>query len=269
MIGTLSGDRTAPKLDFTYAVASVSYSDKNPLTPSAFLNGVTAVDSKDGDLTPDIYVSSMDYGADGKTLTIVYGVKDYNGNITTAKSVYNLNGNVATIFEAVPDKPSETEPAVVETTTEDKTEATTEESTTEEVTEEPSTEETTEVIPSVEPSSEVIPPVESQPDESSSEVIVDTTEYIPEETVNDAAPVLILSQDELTLPAGSPRVNFNDYIAQLYDDVDDYYYLFTTIWVENEGNVDFNTPGEYYVIYHAKDSDGNWSVPQIMRVYIV
>ena len=99
LIGSLAVDKAAPKLDFTYAVASVDYSKTKPLSESDFLTGVTATDEKDGNLTDDIYISAMEYSTDGKTLTITYNVRDYNGNITSANRIYNLSGNKATIFD--------------------------------------------------------------------------------------------------------------------------------------------------------------------------
>lgn len=70
----------------------------------------------------------------------------------------------------------------------------------------------------------------------------------------NAAPVLRLSKDVLTVKAGAESVNWNDCIRNLSDDKDSRAQLFSNLVME--GQVDLGTAGEYPVTIYTRDSDG-------------
>ena len=82
----------------------------------------------------------------------------------------------------------------------------------------------------------------------------------------NAAPVMHLTQNQLTIPVGSVGINWNDCIGQMTDDTDSHAELFSNLSME--GSIDLTTPGEYSVKLYTKDSDGAESARQTVVVKV-
>lgn len=88
----------------------------------------------------------------------------------------------------------------------------------------------------------------------------------PEEDRQNQQPVLQLAAASLTVGAGSAGVDWNQCIGQLSDDTDSRTQLYANLAME--GHVDLATPGEYPVMLYTRDSEGAESArqPLVVRV---
>lgn len=77
----LAGDSTPPVITLEEAPLEVSMADPE----SALLQGVTAVDDKDGDVTDSILVESITLCNDDGLVSVVYAAFDRAGNVTKAE----------------------------------------------------------------------------------------------------------------------------------------------------------------------------------------
>jgi hypothetical protein len=79
------------------------------------------------------------------------------------------------------------------------------------------------------------------------------------------SPRLFLTEDEITIPAGS-EFNSLNYIKDITDDEDNRDTLFQSVQVDGRLNAD--EAGTYELRYHAKDSDGNQSNTAVLKVTV-
>lgn len=97
------------------------------------------------------------------------------------------------------------------------------------------------------------------------EAIEESSETVPEETVNPAIPVLTMNQSSVTLPVGS-HFEYSIYIASITDDVDTREELYRNLSIN--GHFDINTPGSYPLEFWVVDRDGNQSERQPFTLII-
>lgn len=221
----LGGDSTGPVITIP---SDLQY--RSGMTDDELLAGVTAVDSKDGDVSDTLMVESVVELSDGNNVKITYAAQDRSNNISV-KSItlpYDEGGKGDT---SVNDG---------ETSGED-------------VSEEDPGDETDDTVDSVS---------DNQPGETTSAYPEETT---PVETESAEAPVLYLTQIEDWIQKGS-EVNWIRYVGDITDDKDDRNSLFQSIMIDDYP--DMNTVGDYDMKFYCKDSDGNFSPRVTLHIHI-
>ena len=200
-------------------------------TNEAMLEGVTAVDLEDGDVTDSLVVEKVIIERNIMQAIIIYGASDRHGNITK----YNRTVPYA-------DSEKSEEESVTETVSEEMTEqTTTQETTEEETTEESSTTQAEETQNEREPQ-------ETEPPVTHTEAAVDNKK--------SGVPVLVLGSKEVKTEKGKNPA-WVTVISKLTDDKDTYEQLLGGIMIH--GEFDNKISGSYPVEVSVKDTDGNES----------
>lgn len=245
----LNRDKTAPeiKVPADNTLTYVAGQDKKLL-----LEGITAVDDKDGDVSDTLMVESVKPTSDGTQAEVTYTAMDNSRNVAKKKIMvsYQASG------EPAPPDSSQTPEGTGENP--ENGEAGTEAP-----------------APEGEGTGEGDVPADAPADTSADPA---ATEQPPQETASGAeateaaiaqlpagSPQFRLNQYEVTLPVGS-KFDYSTYIQDITDDKDDRSALFRQIQLQNP--VDTNTPGTYEVVYYVVDSDGNQSNTAILKVNI-
>lgn len=229
-------DRKAPEIQFDGSV--VTYREGEDV--SVLLEGVSARDAKDGDVSATLTVSSFYPLADGQTAKVYYAASDKAGNVAREFRIiyYQADGSGDLL-------PSETE----EETSGEGAEAGTEAVSTSEA--------------------ETRPPVTRPPETEPEPPVTQPPETEPPETQPPAAspeaPVLTLGQTEVTINRGQ-NFYFGSYIASITDDKDSQDDLFRRLNVN--GDYDTNTPGTYQIRIFAVDTDGNRSNEVTLTLHV-
>ncbi len=249
----MSGDRTAPEFDFTNAASVYHVDADTDISTDTFLEGVTASDDVDGDLTDRIVVKSMRQNADS-SISVTYLVRDNSGNLTTEERIYNLSESSSTASS------NDSSVYVAVDTDSDETETDEEQTETYEETSEGQPEESVEYA-------ETEAPAETADTVAETDVVVVETVEIVTDTSTSEAPVIALTTTEARIATGTV-LPYNDYIAYLSDDVDSAEFLQSYIWIEGYYDIDWNVPGVYTLVFRVTDSDGNISEPQTLTVYV-
>lgn len=217
IISFVSMDTTAPVI--TLPDADITYSagtDQNIL-----LQGVTAYDEEDGDLSDKVRIYDIAVLEDGARAQVIYAVYDESYNLGKASCVVNY---VPPVKENVTE--AETDIENTEDTTEEKTE------------EKKDTEEE---------------PVNDSEEEDTEEE--DTEEEDTEDEVSET-PVIRLTNSKVNVAKGG-SFNSLSYVASVTDDEDSREYLYRNIHIDGDYNL--NQDGEYVLTYYCMDSDGNTS----------
>ena len=212
-------DRTGPvvtvKSDLTY---------HNGITEEELLDGVTARDNKDGDVSDSLRVTAIYPGENDGQAVVVYMAKDSHNNVT--KYIRILDVEAGATVDSIGKVPTDTN-----TDTETEPE-------------------------SAEPETEAV----EQPDTEAAAADPETAARESAEAdiaaLAPAAPVLRLKQYTVTIPVGS-TFNQLSYIENVTDDKDTREMLYRQIMIE--GSVNPAAAGTYELIYWAKDTDGNSS----------
>lgn len=212
-------DRTGPvvtvKSDLTY---------HNGITEEELLDGVTARDNKDGDVSDSLRVTAIYPGENDGQAVVVYMAKDSHNNVT--KYIRILDVEAGATVDSIGKVPTDTN-----TDTETEPE-------------------------SAEPETEAV----EQPDTEAAAADPETAARESAEAdiaaLAPAAPVLRLKQYTVTIPVGS-TFNQLSYIENVTDDKDTREVLYRQIMIE--GSVNPAAAGTYELIYWAKDTDGNSS----------
>lgn len=93
-VDTVVTDKTAPKIHIEGTVAQVSVHDPE----SALLQGVTASDETDGDVTDSLVVESIRLTDPNGTVTVTYAAFDGAGNVTKAERTLRYSDYVSPRF---------------------------------------------------------------------------------------------------------------------------------------------------------------------------
>ena len=221
----LGEDRRPPRISFpeTAAVWQEGMDD------SLLLEGVTAEDDRDGNVTDSLRLREVLPSADRTEATVIYVAKDSSNNIVQASRVLQAGDGSG--------ETAQTRPESQGTDTAEGNGATAEQPA------QPVT-----AAPEPTGSAAVTP---EDPEEAGRQENEAAIAELPPE-----APRLYLSQYTVTLPAGS---DFNplSYVSDVTDDADSRDTMFTRISVD--GEADTQTPGTYDVYLFANDSEGNSS----------
>lgn len=241
----LSSDRSAPRISFSPNSFTWTEDDGE----EALLQGVTATDKVDGDVTSSVRIKSITPMEDGRSVIVVYFAKDSHHNISTANRILSYT-------------PSKTE-------AEKKAEAEAESKAAEE----------SSIAESIRESEEESIR-ESEEEESRSIAEEEATATTEEETLSpeeenesriaelpEGAPHIYLSHYVVGVPVGG-QLNLLSYVSAITDDQDSHDFLAGRIEIEGAENINYNQVGEYEVRFYVRDSQGTRSNAAIMKVIV-
>jgi hypothetical protein len=214
----LGTDRQAPVISVNPDLTYIDGEDESQL-----LEGVTATDKEDGDLTDQIFISKIEKTGDGRVI-ITYAVKDKANNVGKAS---------CRLRDETPSEETEEE------NTEEASSLTPEPTKTPEATQSPEPTKT---------------PEESSTEETASDSSSEDTE---DELVQEgSSPAIALLIHKKTIKVGESFEPLG-MVKGVADDADDESTLYSDIYIS--GEYDVNTPGSYELSYYVMDSDGNIS----------
>lgn len=215
----LGKDRRGPEIFFDEE-NQVVYEEG--MDESLLLQGVTAVDEKDGDVSDSLLVEKVT-GTSGREVIVTYVARDGANNVGKASRAFEVMDSYGGGVEPAEEDVFGTEwMSGTETSAENETESREEDGSAE-----------------VEKGQE-----ESQIEGNNGEGPI------------GANPILVLNADVIETKKGTAP-NWNEVIETMSDDKDDYNTLYNNLKLE--GQVKLNEEGEYPVTLYTVDSDGNRS----------
>lgn len=219
-------DREAPEIHFKEDKVREYSSD---MTKEELLEGVEAVDNRDGDVSGALAVEKVYTQENGKVV-VMYAAKDASNNVVKEEFIMEC-------------KEDTSEEEKQEEESEDMTEEDSE-------TEEP---DVTEITPT--PTEEIL----------TDEELAKRTQ---EDKINQlplGAPQFRLTTYYLKVGVGA-SVDWLSYVADITDDKDDVSVLYRTIQLI--GDADLYVPGTYEKTYYVIDSEGNMSNQAVLTVVV-
>lgn len=197
---------------------------------SALLNGVTAQDNRDGDVTDTVTIESIIPNADQTGASVVYVAKDSKNNVTkeTRTIVYSTDANQAAAQAAA-------EQAAADQAAQDQAAA--------------------EQVAQGDAAGESAQTTDDGAAQNEAAIAALSAE----------SPRFYLTQYSVEVERGAD-LNELSYVQEISDDKDSRDELYQGIQIS--GEVDTNTPGEYTLEYHVVDSDGNNSNVAQLRVTV-
>ncbi len=229
-------DNDAPEIFFE---GEISYNDRQPI--AALLEGVSARDGRDGDVTSSIMVESLIVLDNGEEAKVTYTAKDKSNNIVKASRIVSYSGSGQSIYASstVVISNEDLSSGNIPVTTAPPTEAPT--------TEPPTTE----------------PETTTQEETTTSEP--ETTTAAPTVAANSEAPVLTMAAKEGSISVGQ-FFNVASYVSNITDNNDTREELFRRIGIE--GTYDSYTPGDYTFYVYCIDSDRNISNKETFVLHV-
>lgn len=228
-------DRTAPEIKVNQS-KKMAYTEGEDY--GKLLEGVTAQDDKDGDLTSEVFVEKV-VPVSKKKAVVYYGVTDKANNVGTASR--EVTYQVAEGSDAAEDTASED---IAEDTTQKtdeksakKTKKKSKKAKTKKTAEDKKTEETTQDAAA-----------EQQSTDQQSEAL----------QPNGTRPAMKLAEEAKAIARGTSFNALNE-VTDAVDDKDDRDTLFRGLHID--GNYNVNQAGTYTLQYYVQDSDGNTSDP--------
>lgn len=244
-------DRTAPVIHF--GENNIAYTEG--MDSALLLEGVTAVDDEDGDVTDTLLIEKISDTAKGDVL-VTYAALDRSDNVAKAGRIFPVKINAnrqedsqLSELETADRDPSETG-AETQTQTSSESEETADNDRQDE---------------NDNPEDQRFQD-EGQNNENGrhNDAGVDVSPV--NEAGDNEAPILQLSKEVLTVKAGAESVNWNECIRKLSDDKDSREQLFSNLIME--GQVDLKTSGEYPVMIYTRDSGGAESEKRIITIRV-
>ena len=225
-------DRTAPeiKVDQSKKIAYTEGEDYGKL-----LEGVTAQDDKDGDLTSEVFVEKV-VPVGKKKAVVYYGVTDKAKNVGTASR--EVTYQAAEGSNAAEETTENTASEDVSEDTTQKTKKKSKKAKTEKTAEDKKAEETTQDAAAAE-----------QPNTDQQSATLQP---------NGTRPAMKLAEEAKTIARGTSFNALNE-VTDAVDDKDDRDTLFRGLHID--GNYNVNQAGTYTLQYYVQDSDGNASDP--------
>jgi flagellar biosynthesis GTPase FlhF len=225
-------DRTAPeiKVDQSEKIAYTEGEDYGKL-----LEGVTAQDNKDGDLTSEVFVEKV-VPVSKKKAAVYYGVTDKAKNVGTASRevTYQAAEDSDAAEETAPDTASEE-------ASEDATQKTKKKS------KKAKAKKTAKDKKAEETAQDAVAADEQSADQQSGTL-----------QPNGTRPAMKLAEEAKTIARGTSFNALNE-VTDAVDDKDDRDTLFRGLHIDGTYNV--NQAGTYTLQYYVQDSDGNTSDP--------
>lgn len=220
-------DRTAPeiKVDQSKKIAYTEGEDYGKL-----LEGVTAQDEKDGDLTSEVFVEKV-VPVSKKKAVVYYGVTDKAKNVGTASR--EVTYQEAEGSDAVEETAQDTASEEASEDTTQKTKKKSKKAKAKKNAEDKKAEETAQDAAAADEQSAALQP-------------------------NGTRPAMKLAEDAKTIARGTSFNALNE-VTDAVDDKDDRDTLFRGLHID--GNYNVNQVGTYTLQYYVQDSDGNTSDP--------
>lgn len=213
-------DRTAPVI--TVSDKKMSYTAGDSY--EQLLEGVTATDNKDGDLTDEVFVDRV-VPASKKKAVVYYGVMDKSNNVGTARKTVTYHGDNNMGSDAEDIAPADN--ADAENATQ----------------------------PDQSADQEQKDADKQQPNQQQADQPDATTDNLK---ANGEKPAMSLTATSETIARGS-NFNATSMVKDVVDDKDDRDTLFRQLHVD--GTYDTTKSGTYELTYYVQDSDGNTSDP--------
>lgn len=212
-------DRTAPVI--TVNDKKMSYTAGDPY--DQLLEGITATDNKDGDLTDEVFVDRV-VPTSKKKAVVYYGVMDKSNNVGTARKTVTYHGENNMGSDAEDIAPADN--ADAENATQPDQSADQEEKDAD----------------------------KQQADQQADQPDATTDDL----KANGEKPAMSLTATSETIARGS-NFNATSMVKEVVDDKDDRDTLFRQLHVD--GTYDTTKSGTYELTYYVQDSDGNTSDP--------
>lgn len=212
-------DRTAPVI--TVSDKKMSYTAGDPY--DQLLEGITATDNKDGDLTDEVFVDRV-VPTSKKKAVVYYGVMDKSNNVGTARKTVTYHGENNMGSDAEDIAPADN--ADAENATQPDQSADQEQK-----------------------------DVDKQQADQQADQPDATTDDLK---ANGEKPAMSLTATSETIARGS-NFNATSMVKDVVDDKDDRDTLFRQLHVD--GTYDITKSGTYELAYYVQDSDGNTSDP--------
>lgn len=249
-------DRTAPKIEFQ--AAETVY--RESMGEAGFLEGITAYDSNDGDITDRIVVEKTIGNRADNTIVIFYAVSDRSGNVAKASRVFRAIYDGENITEQSDSADRFLEAGINAELKQDSIQSETSEDGESKLGEEendvsPEEGSTEVLIPAETPLPAAPPAPTATPVPAQEPVKTPNPAPSPKPTADPSVPVLTLKVSEVKVNAGQGPA-WVDVIGTLRDDKDNYETLFRNLSVSK---YDMNKAGTYQVTVSTEDSDGNKS----------
>ena len=229
-------DRTAPeiKVDQSKKIAYTEGEDYGKL-----LEGVTAQDNKDGDLTSEVFVEKV-VPVSKKKAVVYYGVTDKAKNVGTASRevTYQAAEDTDAAEETVQNTASEDITQKTDEKSEKKTKKKSKKAKAKKTAEEKKAEDTAQDAAAAE---------QQNTDQQSATL-----------QPNGTRPAMKLAEEAKTIARGTSFNALNE-VTDAVDDKDDRDTLFRGLHID--GNYNVNQAGTYTLQYYVQDSDGNASDP--------
>ena len=226
----VTSDRKGPEIAVPSG-ADVTYEEGSDT--ALLLEGVTATDDRDGDVTDSVVIENIFPNDDRTGASVIYAAKDSHNNVTkgTRRVNYKAAGDAAAPEENTEAEGSDAAPA-------ENAEA---------------------------EGSDAAPAAEEAQQNDTEGVKNETNAKMEIEALPSESPRMYLNTYETTVKAGS-ELDKISYIKEITDDADSQETLFTEIQVD--GEVDTATPGDYTLTYHVTDSNGNQSNMAVLTVHV-
>lgn len=224
----MMSDDNPPVIEFQKDEVTYSEGDSYDV----FLEGVTAQDDRDGDVTDSLVVESVYLTESGKHVTVIYVARDKENNVAKVSKWLNCKENPESA-SAEKDNTEEKE----EKNTDDKMD---------ELKAALLTSQTEAQEPTQEPVSE--------------------TEQEQEDGISDGNPRITLKTDRVTISAGE-EIQRLAYVESVTDDKDEAVSLWQNILIDGD-EFDKDTPGVYEQFFYVVDSDGNKSNKETLTITV-
>lgn len=226
----VTSDRKGPEIAVPSG-ADVTYEEGSDT--ALLLEGVTATDDRDGDVTDSVVIENIFPNDDRTGASVIYAAKDSHNNVTkvTRRVNYKAAGDVTAPEENTEAEGSDAAPA-------ENAEA---------------------------EGSDAAPAAEEAQQNDTEGVKNETNAKMEIEALPSESPRMYLNTYETTVKAGS-ELDKISYIKEITDDADSQETLFTDIQVD--GEVDTATQGDYTLTYHVTDSNGNQSNMAVLTVHV-
>lgn len=260
-------DRISP--EFKFRTSELVY--KEDTTESELLEGITASDNRDGNVTDRIVIEKIIKKEKESSVVIFYAVSDTAGNVMKTSRIFpaffareevkeeqaalEING-----AEAVP--AAETESADTLAKEDAEEESIEEEGTEEKEDTEDSEEDKAEAKESA--AEEQTAKTETEVNNRDNTVQQSAETGNTEQTMIGTAPVMTLKVSEVTTKQGITPA-WVDVIGSLKDDTDNYETLFSNLSISK---YDVNTVGDYKVSLTVTDSNKNTSKPVTLTIHV-
>lgn len=228
-------DHTGPEITDSGSEISVYTPD---VTDADLLEGMSAIDEKDGDVSDTLTVESV-YSVDDSSVVVTYAAKDDDNNITKYKR---------TMEAEMPAEDPDSDDS-----DEDKTDGEASDGT-----------EAEESDADGEASGETDEAVMPTPEQDEAEVLKQEQEA-EADSMPEQNPRIYLTEYLVRIPVGGSW-NPLDYVSEITDDQDDTYALWRKIQVADE--VSTAAAGTYECTYYVVDSQNNVSNNAVIKVIV-